>query len=141
MDTFDLQRFVDAQDPIYAQVKSELARGAKATHWMWFVFPQMRGLGRSATAERYGISSSAEARAYWDHPVLGPRLKECVEVILAVEGKTARGILGSPDDTKLRSSMTLFERVAPEEPVFRQALEKYFDGARDEATLALLRGR
>ncbi len=138
MDTYALRRFVEAQDPVYAQVTGELRRGAKASHWMWFVFPQLRGLGRSATAERYGIASEEEARAYWHHPVLGPRLAECTALLLATTGKTALEILGSPDDLKLRSSMTLFERVAPEEPVFAQALERFFDGRRDAKTLALL---
>lgn len=138
MDEYDLQRFVAAQDPIHAQVMDELRRGVKKSHWMWFVFPQLRGLGRSATAQRYGIASESEAGAYWRHPVLGPRLKECAELLLAVRGKTALEILGSPDDLKLRSSMTLFGRVAPEEPVFTQILERYFDGERDGRTLALL---
>ncbi len=138
MDPYDLERFVAAQGPIYRQVTQELRRGAKRTHWMWFVFPQLRGLGRSATAEHYGIASEDEARAYWRHPVLGPRLTECTELLLAITGKTAVEVLGSPDDLKLRSSMTLFERVAPEEPIFAQTLERFFDGHRDERTLALL---
>ncbi len=138
MDEHDLQRFVAAQDPTYARVTDELRRGVKKSHWMWFVFPQLRGLGRSATAQRYGIASEDEARAYWRHPLLGPRLKECTELLLAIRGKTALEILGSPDDLKLRSSMTLFGRVAPEEPVFAQILERYFDGERDGRTLALL---
>ncbi len=117
-----------------------MARGAKTSHWTWFVFPQLRGLGRSATAQLYGIASEAEARAYWQHPVLGPRLKECAELLLAIQGKTALQILGSPDDIKLRSSMTLFERAAPEEPVFGRTLERFFDGERDARTLDLLRG-
>jgi uncharacterized protein (DUF1810 family) len=122
-------------------VKAELARGAKTSHWMWFVFPQLRGLGRSATAEHYGIASEAEALAYWQHPVLGPRLKECADLMLAATGKTAREILGSPDDIKLRSSMTLFAHVAPEEPVFTEILRRFFDGERDARTLDLLRSR
>jgi len=133
-----LQRFVDAQDPVYSRVVDELARGAKASHWMWFVFPQLEGLGRSAMARRYGIASSAEALAYWQHPLLGPRLRECTDLVLAVNGKTALQIFGAPDDVKFRSSMTLFERVAPHEPAFARAIEKYFNGARDPNTIALL---
>src|SRR2546422_10623815 len=117
-DPHDLQRFVDAQHPVYARVRQELARGAKASHWMWFVFPQLKGLGRSALAQHYGIASREEALAYWRHPLLGPRLKECTELVIAVDGKTALQILGSPDDLKFCSSMTLFERVVPDEPAF-----------------------
>ena len=139
MDLHDLQRFVSAQDPVFAQVKAELASGAKRSHWMWFVFPQLRDLGRSPMAERYGIASLAEARAYWEHPVLGPRLRECVDLLLRIEGRTAHQIFGSPDDLKLRSSLTLFERAVPEEPVFGRALERYFAGERDPLTLAMTR--
>lgn len=139
MDTRDIGRFLEAQESIYAEVKAELGRGSKTSHWMWFVFPQLRGLGRSAMSWRYGLASEAEARAYWEHPVLGARLKECTQLMLSVEGKTARQILGSPDDLKFRSSMTLFERAAPEEPMFGQALERYFDGRRDAMTLTRLR--
>jgi len=138
IDPHDLQRFVDAQAPVHAQVTQELARGAKRSHWMWFVFPQLQGLGHSAMAQRYGIASAAEARAYWLHAVLGPRLKECTQLMLAVTGKSALQILGSPDDMKFRSSMTLFERVVPEEPVFASAIDRYFDGERDAKTIALL---
>jgi uncharacterized protein (DUF1810 family) len=137
-DPFDLQRFIDAQDPVYDAVKSELAAGAKRSHWMWFVFPQLKGLGRSATAQHFGIGSRAEAQAYWQHARLGARLKECSELVLAVPGRSALGIFGSPDDMKFRSCMTLFEQVAPQEPVFARALEKYFSGERDPRTLALL---
>ncbi len=133
-DPFDLDRFVEAQDPVYDDVVAELRRGRKTSHWMWFVFPQLRGLGRSAMAERYGIASLAEAGAYWGHPVLGPRLRECVDLLLAVRGRTAREILGSPDDIKLRSCLTLFERAVPEEPAFGRALDRYFDGVRDAIT-------
>ena len=137
-DPYHLQRFVDAQDPVFAQVCAELAAGAKTSHWMWFVFPQLKALGRSDIARHYGIASSAEASAYWEHAVLGPRLKTCVERVLAVNGKTALQIFGSPDDLKLRSSLTLFAQVAPQEPVFRQALEKYYGGQPDAKTLELL---
>jgi uncharacterized protein (DUF1810 family) len=137
-DPHDLRRFVEAQAPLWGQVRAELQRGAKATHWMWFVFPQLRGLGRSEMARRYGIASAAEALAYWRHPLLGARLVECTRRMLAVPEKSALEILGSPDDLKLRSSMTLFDAVAPEEPAFAQALARWFDGVRDPATLELL---
>lgn len=137
-DPHALQRFVDAQAPVIDQVMAELARGAKASHWMWFVFPQLKGLGRSAMAQHYGIVSLDEAQAYWQHPLLGPRLVQCTALVLAVEGKSALQIFGAPDDLKFCSSMTLFERVAPDEPVFAQALAKYFGGQRDRRTLDLL---
>ncbi len=137
-DPFDLQRFVDAQAAVWPQVRRELAAGAKSSHWMWFVFPQLRSLGRSVTARRYGIASLAEASAYFRHPVLGQRLKEAGELMLAVEGRTARQILGPPDDLKLRSCMTLFERAAPDEPLFGRVLDRYCGGERDDATLGLL---
>ena len=137
-DLYHLQRFVDAQDPVFAQVCAELAAGAKTSHWMWFVFPQLKALGRSDIARHYGIASPAEAGAYWRHPVLGPRLKTCVALVLAVNGKTALQIFGSPDDLKLRSSLTLFAQVAPQEPVFRQALEKFYGEQPDARTLELL---
>ena len=135
---YDLQRFVLAQDPVYSQVCAELAAGAKASHWMWFVFPQLKALGRSAIAQHFGIASKAEAEAYWLHPVLGPRLKECSQFVMAVEGKSALEIFHSPDDLKLRSSMTLFAQVAPQEAVFEHVLAKYFGGKGDAATLDLL---
>ncbi len=137
-DPFDLQRFVAAQDAVWPQVRGELAAGAKSSHWMWFVFPQLRGLGRSATARHFGLASLDEAAAYWRHPVLGARLKEACALLLAVEGRSARQVLGPPDDLKLRSCATLFERAAPGEPAFARLLDKYFGGARDDATLALL---
>ena len=137
-DPYDLQRFVAAQQNVYPQVQAELAAGAKRSHWMWFVFPQLKGLGHSAMAQRYGIASKAEALAYWQHPLLGPRLQQCSALVLAVEGKTALQILGSPDDLKFRSCMTLFAQVAPAEPVFGAALKKYFGGVSDPNTLALL---
>lgn len=136
-DRFDLQRFVDAQASVYAQVRAELAAGRKASHWMWFVFPQLRGLGRSATAQHYGLASAAEARAYWAHPLLGRRLAECTELVLAVDGRSAHEIFGSPDDLKFRSAMTLFAQ-ATGAPLFARALLKYFDGRPDPRTLDLL---
>jgi uncharacterized protein (DUF1810 family) len=135
----DLERFVEAQDAVYESVRRELRAGRKATHWMWFVFPQLRGLGRSTTAEYYGIGSTAEALAYLDHPVLGARLRECVGLVLGARDSTAHRIFGSPDDLKFRSSMTLFAAVAPSEPLFRQALEKYYGGEPDPLTAARLR--
>jgi uncharacterized protein (DUF1810 family) len=137
-DAHDLQRFIDAQDPVYRQVCAELAAGAKTSHWMWFVFPQLKGLGRSAMARHFGIASRAEAEAYWTNPVLGPRLKECTELVLAVQGRTALQVFGSPDDLKFRSSMTLFSQVATGEAVFASALERYSGGDRDQRTLELL---
>jgi uncharacterized protein (DUF1810 family) len=134
----DLQRFVDAQAPVMPRVEAELRTGRKASHWMWFVFPQLRGLGRSEMAERYGIASLDEARAYLAHPVLGKRLRDCCTLALAVQGNDAHAIFGSPDDSKFRSSLTLFHRAAPEEPVFADCLRKYYEGAEDPATLALL---
>jgi uncharacterized protein (DUF1810 family) len=140
-DPFDLQRFVTAQAPVMAQVREELRAGAKRSHWMWFVFPQVSGLGFSAMAARYAISSLAEARAYLAHPVLGPRLRECTELVLAVEGRDAHAILGSPDDLKFRSSMTLFAIASPAEPLFQAAIDKYFGGEPDEATAEILRSQ
>ena len=134
-----LQRFVDAQAPLYGAVCAELAAGRKTTHWMWFIFPQLKGLGRSATARFYGIASKDEALAYWQHPVLGPRLKQCAELVLNTRGKTAHEIFGTPDDLKLQSCMTLFADVAAEEPVFAHVLERHYQGQRDETTIALLR--
>lgn len=136
-DPFDLERFVRAQDPVFRDVQGELARGRKQTHWMWFVFPQIAGLGFSAMSQRYAIGSRAEARAYLAHPVLGPRLIECTTLVLAVEGRTINAILGAPDDSKFRSSMTLFGAVS-DETVFDQALARYFAGERDGATLEIL---
>jgi uncharacterized protein (DUF1810 family) len=134
----ELQRFLDAQAPVYETVCAELARGAKRSHWMWFVFPQLRGLGRSSTAAYYGLADRAEAQAYARHPVLGPRLAHCTALVLAVQGKTVHQIFGSPDDLKLASCMTLFERVAPEPAPFAEVLQRYYGGQRDERTLALL---
>jgi uncharacterized protein (DUF1810 family) len=137
-DPHELRRFVDAQAGIYASVCAELSAGRKATHWMWYVFPQLRGLGRSATAERFGIGSLDEARAYLEHPLLGPRLEHCTRLVLGVHGRTAHEIFGSPDDLKFRSSMTLYAQVCPGGGVFAQALRAYFDGADDAHTLRLL---
>jgi uncharacterized protein (DUF1810 family) len=137
-DPHDLERFVSAQEPTYAEAADELRAGRKTSHWMWFVFPQLRDLGQSATAKRYGIASRAEAEAYLQHPVLGPRLKECVALVLAISGRNAHAIFGSPDDLKFRSSMTLFSGVAPEEPIFKEAIEKYYGGKPDPRTIALL---
>jgi uncharacterized protein (DUF1810 family) len=138
-DPFDLERFVRAQSQNYSDAVSEIRAGEKISHWMWYVFPQLDGLGFSSTARFYGLKGAAEARAYLAHPVLGPRLRECCEAALAVEGKTAHDIFGSPDDLKLRSCATLFAAVAPEEPVFGKLLEKYYGGRGDEKTLRLLK--
>jgi uncharacterized protein (DUF1810 family) len=135
---YDLDRFVNAQEGIYAGALDELRRGRKVGHWIWFIFPQLAGLGYSAMSRQYGISSLDEARAYLAHPVLGVRLRECVEAVLATTGRTALEIFGSTDAMKLRSSMTLFHRAAPDEPVFAQVLGRYYDGIADEATDARL---
>lgn len=135
MDDFDLDRFVQAQDGLWERALAELTAGAKRSHWMWFVFPQIAGLGNSAMAQRYAISGLDEARAYLAHPLLGPRLLACTRAMNSHEGLGARAILGQPDDLKFRSSMTLFNAAAPEEPAFREALERYFGGERDAATL------
>jgi uncharacterized protein (DUF1810 family) len=130
----DLQRFVDAQARVIDRVRAELKAGAKTSHWMWFVFPQIKGLGHSETARRYAIHSLAEARAYLAHPVLGPRLRECTRLVVAANKPTVADIFGYPDDLKFRSSMTLFAH-ATNEPVFREALEKYFAGEEDAETV------
>ena len=138
-DPFDLERFVAAQSGVIERVRTELQSGRKQSHWMWFVFPQLVGLGFSPMAQRYAISSLAEARAYLAHPLLGARLRECTELVLAIHGKTAHAIFGSPDDLKFRSCLSLFAEAAPDEIVFNIALAKYFSGAKDPRTLALLR--
>jgi len=138
-DAFDLQRFVDAQHPVYAAVVAELRAGAKRSHWMWFIFPQLRGLGRSATARHFGLGSLAEARAYLRHPLLGPRLRECAALLGALHGRSAPDIFGDVDTMKLASCLTLFEQAAPEEALWTDLLAQYFDGQRDGTTLALLR--
>ena len=127
-DIFNLERFVEAQRPVYERVVRELEDGRKLSHWMWFVFPQIAGLGASPMAMRYAIRSREEAQAYLAHPVLGLRLRQCTRVINATEGRSAHSIFGTPDDLKLRSSLTLFARAAPEEALFVDALRKYFDG-------------
>ncbi len=135
-DPHELQRFLDAQDRdgIYERALDELRAGRKSGHWIWFVFPQLRGLGHSSMAHRYGIASLAEARAYLDHVVLGPRLRECASALLENEGRSAEEVLGEVDAVKLRSSMTLFARAAGEGSVFQQVLDLYFDGTVDELT-------
>ena len=138
-DSFGLTRFVEAQSPVYAAVVAELSRGRKQSHWMWFIFPQIAGLGFSAMAQRYAIASREEATAYLAHGVLGPRLFECARLVLAVHGRTIHDIFGSPDDMKFRSSMTLFGTVSGD-PVFDEALAKYFSGGKDVATLDILAG-
>ena len=138
-DPFDLQRFVTAQAPVFASALEELKKGRKRTHWMWFLFPQLRGLGSSSMATFYGIGSLEEARAYLAHPLLGPRLVLCTETVLAVKGKSLREIFGSPDDMKFGSSMTLFARASDDDGVvFRRALDLYCRGRPDDRTLALL---
>ena len=137
-DPHDLERFVAAQRAVIDTVRGELGAGRKRSHWMWFVFPQIAGLGSSSMAARYAIGSGDEARAYLGHPVLGPRLVECTALVNGVDGRSLNAILGSPDDLKFRSSMTLFAEVAPDQPVFAEALAKYSDGP-DPRTLTLLR--
>ena len=134
----DLSRFVDAQAPHMDNVRAELAAGRKRTHWMWFVFPQLRGLGRSEMARHFGLQSLEEAAAWLAHPILGERLRACVAVLLAVQGRSAHEIFGSPDDLKLRSCLTLFRAVDGADGIFAQALEKYFDAQPDPMTLQLL---
>ena len=135
----DLTRFTTAQAPLLDQVRAELAAGAKRTHWMWFVFPQLTALGRSPTAQHYGIADLAEARAYLADPVLGPRLIEMTKIVNGVQGRTAHQVFGSPDDLKFRSSMTLFAEADPREPAFHEALARYYDGEPDPRTLEILR--
>jgi uncharacterized protein (DUF1810 family) len=138
-DPYDLDRFVRAQAPDYERALSELCGGKKKSHWMWYIFPQIEGLGRSPMSVRYAINSADEARAYLDHPVLGPRLRECAAVVRDIIGRSALEIFGSPDDLKLRSCATLFSAVS-KDGVFEQVLEKYFDGERDKETLRRLEG-
>jgi uncharacterized protein (DUF1810 family) len=138
-DPHDLNRFVQAQAGDYERALSEVKSGRKRSHWIWYIFPQFDGLGFSTNSRRYSIKSIAEARAYLDHPVLGPRLLECAEAVLGVEGRSAYEILGSPDDIKLRSCATLFAHVSPAGSVFDRLLDKYFHGEPDRQTLRLLR--
>ena len=137
-DPYDLQRFVDAQNPVYDRVCSELRDGRKKSHWMWFIFPQVGGLGSSQMARKFAISSLAEAAAFLAHPVLGSRLTECTRLVNLVEGSSIEQIFGHPDDLKFRSSMTLFVRATLDNRVFIDALQKYFSGELDPATLARL---
>jgi len=137
-DRFHLQRFVDAQQPVYETVLRELRDGRKRSHWMWFIFPQISGLGHSVTSQTFALSSLAEAAAYLAHPKLGPRLRECAALVASIEGRSVDEIFDYPDDLKFYSSMTLFAHAAPREPVFPACLEKYFGGQRDPRTLARL---
>jgi uncharacterized protein (DUF1810 family) len=140
-DQFDLQRFVDAQEPVYDEVLGELRSGRKRSHWIWFVFPQLRGLGRSPTAQRFGISSLDEARAYVDHDVLGRRLRECARLVAQIEGRSADDVFGWPDNLKVRSSMTLFAHATDDPDIqadFRAVLDKFYDGVQDPATVEQL---
>jgi uncharacterized protein (DUF1810 family) len=137
-DPFDLSRFVQAQTGVYEKAMAEIRNGRKRSHWMWYIFPQFEGLGFSSTSQYYAIKSLAEAQAYLSHAVLGPRLVECVEAALGVEGRSAHAIFGSPDDMKLRSCATLFAQVSPAGSVFDRLLDKYFTGQRDDKTLHLL---
>ena len=138
-DPFDLRRFVDAQGRVYDTVLAELRSGAKRSHWIWFVFPQLRGLGHSATAQRYGISSLAEAHAYLAHPLLGPRLRECTRLVGATDGRSVDEIFGWPDNLKVRSSMTLFAHATDDNADFRAVLDKFYAGEDDPATVERLR--
>lgn len=137
-DPYDLQRFVDAQNPVYDKVRAELRDGRKRSHWMWFIFPQIAGLGSSPMARRFAISSLAEATAFLEHSLLGPRLAECTRLVNLVEGRPVGQIFGYPDDLKFRSSMTLFARAAAENQIFVDALQKYFAGQLDPATIERL---
>ncbi|HEY6431742.1 MAG TPA: DUF1810 domain-containing protein [Acetobacteraceae bacterium] len=138
-DPYNLQRFVAAQADIFERVKAELQEGRKTSHWMWFIFPQLKGLGFSAIAQRYAICSRGEAEAYLGHQILGPRLRDCTDLVCCVEGRSIREIFGTPDDLKFRSSMTLFANVALDKQLFTSALDKYFHGEPDRKTLELLR--
>ena len=137
-DPYDLARFVDAQETDYDTALAEIRAGRKRSHWMWYVFPQISGLGFSPTSQHFAIKSLAEAKAYLAHPILGPRLRECAEALIALNGRSAHDILGSPDDMKLRSSATLFAQASPAGSVFHRIIEKYFEGRPDERTLAAL---
>ena len=140
-DPFDLARFVRAQERDYEQALSEIRSGRKRSHWMWYVFPQLDGLGFSPTSRHYAIKSLSEAEAYLRHPTLGARLIECAQAVLTVQGRSATELFGSPDDVKLRSSATLFARVSPPGSVFEQLIQRFFGGEPDETTLRLLAGK
>jgi uncharacterized protein (DUF1810 family) len=140
-DPYNLQRFVDAQDPVYDQVRSELEEGHKRTHWMWFVFPQIEGLGHTSMARKFAISSLDEAKAYLQHPVIGARLIECTRLVINTTGRTIEQIFGYPDDLKFRSAMTLFARASTDNSIFEDALRKYFRGEHDRLTLERLEGK
>jgi uncharacterized protein (DUF1810 family) len=135
IDPYNLERFVAAQAPVFSRVLSEVKAGVKMGHWMWFIFPQIRGLGRSPVSIEYALSSREEADAYLRHMTLGPRLKECTQLVLLVEGRSVEDIFGSPDDMKFRSSMTLFAQVSSQDNIFERALQKYFAGVPDHLTL------
>ncbi|HMD74636.1 MAG TPA: DUF1810 domain-containing protein [Steroidobacteraceae bacterium] len=137
-DPYHLQRFVDAQRAVYAQAEAELRAGCKQSHWMWFIFPQIRGLGNSATAQKFAISSLDEAEAYLQHTLLGPRLRECTRLVTDLDGKSIEAILGHPDDLKFHSSMTLFAHAGVDNRIFVDAIKKYFGARFDDATIARL---
>jgi len=140
-DPFNIRRFVEAQSRCYQQVRGELKAGSKSSHWMWFIFPQWRGLGQSPTADLYGIGSHEEATAYLNHPILGSRLIECTALVNLVAGRTIEQIFGYPDNLKFRSSMTLFANVAKDHAVFLEALQKFYQGQQDQRTLDLMKHR
>jgi uncharacterized protein (DUF1810 family) len=139
VDPYNLQRFIDAQQGLYAQAQTELAAGRKTSHWMWFIFPQIEGLGHSATAQKYAISSLSEAKAYLDHPVLGPRLRDCTRLVTVVNGRSIEDIFGYPDHLKFHSSMTLFAHAAGDEQTFMKALDKYWQAKPDKQTIERLK--
>jgi uncharacterized protein (DUF1810 family) len=138
-DSHRLQRFVEAQREVYEEVLSELRAGRKTSHWIWFIFPQIKGLGRSSTTREFAILSREEAAAYAAHPILGARLRECTRLVNSIEGREITQILGTPDDLKFRSSMTLFAEVCPDDPIFTDAIGKYYGGELDQLTMDLLR--
>jgi uncharacterized protein (DUF1810 family) len=140
MTSFNLQRFVDAQAPVWSDVRAELGQARKRTHWMWFVFPQLAALGHSGTARFYGIRGADEAHAYLEHPLLGPRLIECCDLLLKAAGVCATDIFGETDAMKLRSCLTLFDAVSPQTPIFKACIDRYFEGERDQLTTQLLAG-
>ena len=138
IEAYNLQHFIDAQEPVYDTVLTELRAGRKSSHWIWFIFPQITGLGHSVMAQKYAITSLDEAKAYLQHPVLGPRLRACTQLVLDVDGRSAEEIFGYPDHLKFRSCMTLFLTTAPDHTIFNDALLKYFDGKPDQLTLDIL---